>query len=822
MQEQNNLSESLPGADEFAALPVIPTRGLVVFPDHVVHFDMAREASVSALGRAMDQDQTVFLVSQRDIRTEEPTAEELYSVGVIARVKQVLRLPGEGVRVLVEGVRRAALLDIASLSPHMTAVVRGLESHERNVTKNARAALVRHVQSLFEDYAEALPRVPTDVAMSVASTETPGELADYIAANIHLPAEDKQRVLEQLEVQKRLEQVATLLTRETAILKLDRQIHEQVKSRLDKNQREYYLREQLRVLNEELDGDAEDELDELSYRVYHCGAPAEVCEKLFKEIDKLAKMPPGSHEGTVSRNYIDSLLEIPWKKQTKDKIDLARAAQVLDREHYGMEKVKERILEMLAVRRLAPDMTGQILCLVGPPGVGKTSVARSIARCMGRKYVRLSLGGVRDEAEIRGHRKTYIGAMPGRIVAAVKQAGSMNPLILLDEVDKLGNDFRGDPAAALLEALDAEQNNAFRDHYLEVPLDLSRVLFLTTANTLDTVPSALLDRMEVISLSSYTREDKQEIARRHLVPKQLKKHGLTSGRLRITPEALYSVIDCYTREAGVRKLERSIAALCRKAAKAQFGAVEGITAGKNGKITVTDSNIQAFLGIKKYKPEQIAERNLVGVVNGLAWTSVGGELMQLETAVLPGTGKVILTGSLGEVMKESAQTAVSFVRGVAESYDIPPDFYKTKDIHVHATENAVPKDGPSAGVTIATALLSALTGRAVHRDVAMTGEITLLGRVLPIGGLKEKSMAAYRAGIQTVLIPEENRPDIEELDPVVRERVRFLPVDNVREVFAVALDKVRPETAPSGINAPSDVLLSPPAHTEPPCVGSVS
>ena len=767
--------------DEIRMLPVLALRGLVLFPGMMLHFDVGRPKSVTALNQAMAADQTIFLVAQRDVRDDDPEVSQLYQMGCVARVRQVLKLPGETIRVLVEGLYRAVALDIVRIEPGMLGKIAPCKALAVRTDSTYQEALLRHVKALFDQYAGYLQKLPPDVSVAVMSADKPGELADFLASNLPISMEARQSVLEELHPVKRLERMAQIMTRECEVLALDMEIAEKVKNQMEDNQRDYYLREQLKAVSEELnDGDnPAEEAEAYKQRIGALKADDEIKEKLCREADKLAKMPVGSHEATVVRGYLDTCLELPWGIYTKDKIDVAKAQKQLDRDHYGMDKVKERIVELLAVYKLKPDITGQIICLVGPPGVGKTSIAKSIAGCMGRKFARLSLGGVSDEAEIRGHRKTYIGAMPGRIMNAVRQAGSSNPLILLDEVDKLGRDYRGDPSAALLEALDAEQNNAFRDHYVELPFDLSRVLFLTTANSLDTIPGPLLDRMEVIELQSYTREDKFQIAKKHLLKKQLLKHGLTAAVCRIADDALYSLIDHYTRESGVRKLERAIASLCRKSAKR-------IAAGEK-RVVVRAADLKELLGPARYRPEQLLETDQAGVVNGLAWTSVGGELMQLEVAALEGSGKVSLTGSLGDVMKESARTAVSYVRSRARELGIPADFYKTKDIHVHATEAAVPKDGPSAGVTITTALVSALTGIPVRRDVAMTGEVTLLGRVLAIGGLKEKSMAAYRAGVKTVFIPWENEPDLAELDQKVRDNIVFVPVRDVGTVIRKAL-----------------------------------
>lgn len=760
-------------------LPLLALRGLVVFPDTVVHFDVGRRRSIHALSTAMAGDQTIFLVAQRDIADEEPTEDQLYSVGVVARVRQVMRLPGDNLRVMVEGLYRAKVQDIVQDEPCFLALTK--ECHERGVADPLREeALVRECMGYFREYAAFASSVSDEVMLTAEEIGQVGKLADHIGGNITLSVEEKQELLSTMRAELRLNRLMAMLQRETAILRLESEIHERVHDQIDENQREYYLREQLRAIADEL-GDGDNPAEEADgYRKAIADLPVddEIRQKLLKECNKLARMPAGSQEATVVRGYLDTCLSLPWGKRTEDQLDLAEARRILDRDHYGLTKVKDRIVESLAVRLLSKEMRGQILCFVGPPGVGKTSVARSIAEAMGRNYVRISLGGVHDEAEIRGHRKTYIGSMPGRIITAVTKAKSCNPLILLDEIDKLGRDFRGDPAAALLEVLDPEQNVTFTDHYLELPFDLSEALFITTANDLENIPEALADRMDIIKLSSYTAEEKFHIAKDHLLKKQRTRHGLNSRQLRVPDEALRGIIAGYTREAGVRKLERRIADICRKAAKR-------IVAGEVKSVTV--KNLEEFLGPVKYKPDALHKADEVGVVNGLAWTSVGGEMLQVEVAVLEGTGKVELTGSLGDVMKESARTAMSYVRSRAAEWGIDADFYKTKDIHVHVPEGAVPKDGPSAGVTMATAMVSALSGIPVRHDVAMTGEITLRGRVLPIGGLREKSMAAYTRHMHTVIVPQENEADIAEVDSAVRDGLQFVPVSHMDVVLKTAL-----------------------------------
>ncbi len=773
--------ENLPNNEKM--MPVVALRGLVVFPGMFIHFDVGRSKSMTAVKEAMSGNREVFLVAQKDIAVEDPEQADLYEIGVIATVCQTLKISGKAdgpVRVAVEGLRRARLVDLMNGKRSLHGVVMPMEDKPtRGASKEYEQALVRHTKDLFEEYSSVAPQLPQDMNISVLRENDPGKLADYIAGNIMLDYQDRQKILENLQYVRRLEDVCVMLSKESRLLMLEADIQDKVQNQIDDNQKDYYLREQLRVISEELGGGA-DELDEYRSKIEALKADDEIKDKLLKACTRLEKSAPQSPEAAVERNYLDVCLALPWGKYSKDNLNIAHARKVLDNDHYGLKDVKERILELLAVRKLSPDITGQIICLSGPPGVGKTSVARSIARAMGREYVRISLGGVKDEAEIRGHRKTYIGSMPGRIMDAVQKAGVSNPLILLDEIDKLSSDYKGDPTSALLEVLDPEQNSTFRDHYIELPFDLSRVLFITTANLSQNIPAPLQDRMEMIELGSYTAEEKFHIAKNHLVKKQIKRHGMTSADLRIADDAIRAMIEGYTREAGVRKLEQKIAAVCRKAA---MKVAEG-----SGKITVKAGDLNEYLGNPKYLRENLAGKNEVGVVNGLAWTQVGGEMLTVEAAVLEGSGKLELTGSLGDVMQESARAAVSCIRAMADKLAIDKDFYKTKDIHIHVPEGATPKDGPSAGVTMATALLSALSGVAVRGDVAMTGEITLRGRVLPIGGLREKSMAAYIAGVKTILIPADNLGDLDEVVDVVKQNVQFIPVRTAEAVWAQALE----------------------------------
>lgn len=765
----------------YETLPLLVLRGMVSFPETVMHFDVGRLKSIAALNEAMKKDQRIFLVTQKDLEKDDPQPEDMYTVGVIAHIQQILKLPHENFRVVVEGESRARIAEIVQSVPYYVAMVQ--ERPERPVSSTLiHEAYLRQCREMFERYAELAPKMAPDVLMSVATDERLGHLCDYIAANLAMPPEEKQKILDQLSVATRTETLLRMLDKECQLLELEKKIESKVQEQMDDNQRDYYLREQIRAISEEL-GEADDPLEESEEYLKRIAAlelPDEVAEPLKKECAKLGKMPPGSHEATVVRTYLDTCLELPWHTMTKDRLNLSHARKVLDRDHDGLEKVKDRIVEALAVRQLSKEMKGQVLCLVGPPGVGKTSIARSIAEAMGRKYVRVSLGGVRDESEIRGHRRTYVGSMPGRIMAAIKQAGTRNPLILLDEIDKMGNDFRGDPASAMLEVLDTEQNSAFRDHYIDLPFDLSEVLFITTANDASAIPGPLYDRMDVIELPSYTEEEKLSIARHHLVKKQLHKHGLSVKQLRFTEKALRLLIEGYTSEAGVRNLERQIAAVCRKVAKQ-------VVENPETAVSVTPALVEQLLGPRKYKPEPEEHEAQVGVVNGLAWTAVGGTTLPVEVAVLEGTGKIELTGNLGDVMKESAHIAVSYVRSRAREWHIDTDFYKTKDIHIHVPEGAVPKDGPSAGVTMTTAIVSALTGIPVKGDVAMTGEISLRGRVLPIGGLREKSMAAYTHHLSTVIIPEENQSDLYEVDPAVKAHTRFIPAKHLDTVLQNAL-----------------------------------
>lgn len=767
--------------NRLSTLPMLVLRGLVCFPETVINFDVGRLKSVAALNAAMERDQRIFLVSQKDITVEDPTPDQLYRMGVVGRVKQIIKLPHNNFRIIVDGEYRATAVEIVQTDPYYMVVAQ--ERKDKPVSPALlEDALIRECQRQFERYSDLVPKIAPDVLFGVAADEDAGHLADFVASNLNMPLEDKQRILNIQSVTARMETLLRILDKECQILELEKKIEEKVQEQMDENQKEYYLREQIRAISEEL-GEGDDPLEEsgeYAKAIKVLQLPESISGPLIKEARKLGKMPPGSHEATVVRAYLDTCIALPWNTVTKDNMDLSRARKILERDHDGLEKVKERILEALAVRQLSSEMKGQVLCLVGPPGVGKTSIARSIATAMGRKYVRVSLGGVRDESEIRGHRRTYVGAMPGRIISAIKQAGTRNPLILLDEIDKMGNDFRGDPASAMLEVLDTEQNSAFRDHYIDLPYDLSEVMFVTTANDASTIPAPLYDRMDVIHLSSYTTEEKKRIARRHLLKKQLKKHGLTGKQLKLSESGLARIIECYTSEAGVRTLERQLAALCRKTAAA-------LVEGKKDSVTVTATNLETYLGPEKYKPDQVQRKDEVGVVNGLAWTAVGGATMPIEVAVLDGSGKIELTGNLGDVMKESAKTAISYVRSRADDWHIDGDFYKNKDIHIHVPEGAVPKDGPSAGVTMATAIVSALTGIPVKGNVAMTGEISLRGRVMPIGGLREKAMAAYTHKLTTVIIPEENNADLSEVDTAVKERTRFITAKNLDTVIGNAL-----------------------------------
>ncbi|MGM9607891.1 MAG: endopeptidase La [Oscillospiraceae bacterium] len=747
----------------------------------MLHFDVARPASIRALDEAMSGAVPIFLVAQKDLMVEEPKQEDLYTVGTLCNVRQILRLPGDNVRVMVDGICRGRLVELKQTEPCLLADVEEIPVSEQTQNTPRGEALVRQTYDLFENYCSLAPRVNPETFLSVLANDDPGYIADYIAQNINLRVEDKQAILEELRPLRRLSRLNQMLRREVEILKLEEDMQSKLRDQLTRGQREHMLREQIKVIQNELgEGEGDPEILEYREKIAKAKLPKEVAEKLNKELSHLEKQPFGSAEATVTRNYLDTMLELPWGKETRERVNVAAARKVLDADHFGLDKVKERILEFLAVKQLAPDLKGQIICLVGPPGVGKTSVAMSVAKALNRKLARISLGGVHDEAEIRGHRKTYVGAMPGRIISAVRQAGSMNPLLLLDEIDKIGTDHRGDPASALLEVLDAEQNSTFRDHFLEVPFDLSKVLFITTANTTETIPRPLLDRMEVIELTSYTDEEKLQIAKRHLLPKERTRHGLKTAQLKITDDAIREIINGYTRESGVRLLERELAAVCRKAAMK-------IVSGEMKSVHVTGDSLEELLGVRKYHPERQVLAERVGVVNGLAWTSVGGELLEVEVNVIPGSGKIELTGNLGDVMKESAHAALTYIRSRAEQWGIEADFYKTKDIHVHFPEGAVPKDGPSAGITITTAIVSALTGIPVKGALAMTGEVTLRGRVLPIGGLKEKTMAALRNGIKTVIIPADNLKDLEEIDQTVRAALQFIPVEQVDSVLAQAL-----------------------------------
>ncbi len=769
--------------EDLLQLPVIALRGLVVFPNNVVHFEVGRKKSMAAVEWALNHNSQVFLVAQKDVITDDPDKKDLYQYGVVANIKQALRVSDDLVKVLVEGKYRAKLADLKRDGKHLRATVRPAPVRGIKSGSNIEVeALVRSLKAVFDNYLALAPRLGKDVVFAIVSNEDPVFLSEYMPANLLLKYEDKQQIMNEKTLKGRLTRLLEILLRECDILQIEHEIQDRVGEVMDKHQRDYYLHEQLNVINEEL-GDGDDpraEAEEYRAKIGELALEEAVQTKLFKEVDRLTRMQASSPEANIIRTYLDTCLELPWNTYTKDDLNILKAEKVLDRDHYGLKKVKDRILEILAVRQLSPDIKSQIICLVGPPGVGKTSIARSIAESMGRKYHRLSLGGVRDEAEIRGHRRTYIGAMPGKMISAMIGAKSQNPLILLDEIDKLANDFRGDPAAALLEALDPAQNDTFKDHFLDIPYDLSNVLFITTANDRSRIPGPLLDRMDVIELPSYTRTEKYNIARKHLLGKQLKNCGL-AGRVTLNQSALYTIIDDYTREAGVRNLERTIGEVLRKCARK-------IAVGEVEKIAVNGAMVAELLGPSRRKPEFLNRTGAIGIANGLAWTSVGGETLPIEVQIIEqGSGKVEVTGSLGDVKKESAKIALTYARVNAEKYGIDPARMKNCDLHIHAPEGAVPKDGPSAGVTLTTALISGLTGRAVRGDVAMTGEIALHGNVLPIGGLKEKSMAAYREGMKVVLIPAANEVDLYDVDDEVKKAITFMPMHEVSQVLEIAL-----------------------------------
>lgn len=765
------------------SMPVMALRGISVFPQMVYSFDVGREKSIRALDEAMNGDQNMILLMQKDVSVDDPGPDDLFEIGVVVHIRQILKMPGDVVRILVEGLSRIRMTEFTQESPSLEGVCEKLDDEKYRTTAPKVEALLRVAYQLYGSYCDLLPKGNADALLRLMTSDDPAFVSDFLGQNCGFRFDDKQKCLEILHPVKRLETALKILSSEIEIMKIENDIADKVQEAMNKNQRDYYLREQLKVIHQELGEEDEDqEIDDYRQKILAFHLEQDTEERLLKELSRLEKQPLGSSEAAVMRNYLDTVLELPWNEETKDTVNIEAARRMLDEDHYGLDTVKKRVLELLAVRKLAPDISGQIICLVGPPGVGKTSIATSIARCLGRKMARISLGGVHDEAEIRGHRKTYIGSMPGRIIAGMKSAGSKNPVLLLDEIDKLGNDYRGDPASALLEVLDGEQNKTFRDNYLEVPFDLSRVLFITTANTTSTIPAALLDRMEVIELSSYTDEEKVMIAKHHLLPKEMEKVGLKKGQLTVYDNAWREIIDGYTRESGVRHLQREIATICRKAAL-KFAESEDAK-----RVTITASRVEEYLGVRKYLKDTMPERDQVGLVTGLAWTSVGGVTLEVEVNVVEGTGKLVMTGSLGDVMKESVSAAMSYIRSRAACYHIPADFYKTKDIHVHFPEGAVPKDGPSAGITICTALVSALTGAPVRRDIAMTGEISIRGRVMAIGGLKEKTMAALRHGLKTVIIPEDNVKDLEEIDQTVRSRLNFIPVKDADTVISTALD----------------------------------
>ena len=783
---------------EYEQLPVIALRGLVAYPSVTRHFEAGREKSLRAIEKAMKADQRVLLLPQLSLLDNDPDFEQLNPIGTVVQIKQIVRVPGEAARLLVTGLTRARVVSALKTEPYLCARIVTLRDEE--VVASPRIeALMRTAYRLFEEYMEVSQRPLHEEMLRMIASKAPGEISDIVAQSASFRLEDKLALLNQLHPVKRLYRCNRLMDRELDILGIEEEMQDKAQESMNKEQRDYYLREQLKAIRQELGEDDDDDTEDYEKKIKALKLPSESEEKLLKEVKRLRKQPFGSSEATVIRNYLDVALELPWNNSTKERLNIEAARKLLDQDHYGLEKVKTRILEFLAVRQIAPENRGQILCLVGPPGVGKTSIASSIAGCLNRKLARISLGGVHDEAEIRGHRKTYIGAMPGRILSALAQVKSNNPLILFDEIDKLGTDYRGDPSAALLEVLDPEQNSAFRDNFLELPFDLSRCMFITTANTDDTIPRPLLDRMEVIYLDSYTDEEKVMIAKNHLLPKQKVRHGLKKTTLRVPDSTLREIIACYTRESGVRRLEQELAKICRRAA------MELLEQPETVRVTVTSANLEKYLGVRRFLPDRLPEEDPVGLVNGLAWTSVGGEMLEVECNVVEGSGKLELTGNLGKVMQESVQAAMSYIRSRAKTLGIAEDFYKTKDIHVHFPEGAVPKDGPSAGVTVCTALVSALTGATVRRDVAMTGEISIRGRVLAIGGLKEKTMAALRHGIKTVIIPQDNVKDLEEIDQTVRSALNFVPVHHADTVLETALIFPQPD-APVVVPADTQAL----------------
>ena len=769
------------GDAEFVELPMIPRRGLSVFPNMVLHFDIGREKSINALEKAMVNNQYIFLASQMDENTDLPTPDDFYHIGTVGKIKQMLKLPGDSIRVLVEGLSRGEIEDILFEVPYFKCRIKLLPDDETEPDSEAEA-LMRTVLASFDEYISIDQNLAPEVFASVVTVESPGRMADMIASHLEIKIEDKQTILDTLDQKERLRKLNDILRKEIEIMTIEQDISTKVKSQINQNQREYYLREQLRAIQEELGGaeEIEDEIAGFREKLAELNLDEKISSKIEKEISRFSKMQPASAEATVSRTYIETVLELPWNKTSEDNIDLIKAEKILNEDHYGLDKVKERVLEYLAVIRLSESLKGPILCLVGPPGTGKTSIAKSVARSIGREFVRMSLGGVRDEAEIRGHRRTYIGAIPGRIINSIKECGTKNPVFLFDEVDKIGADYKGDPASALLEVLDPEQNKDFTDHFLEVPFDLSKVMFITTANTTETIPRPLLDRMEVIEVSGYTEEEKLKIAQKYLVPKQIKENGLTRENIAFTKTGLRTIIDYYTRESGVRNLEREIGTLCRRVAR-QY------VSGNKEKVSLNAAKVEELLGKKKYHFDKIRNKKEVGVSTGLAWTIVGGVTLFIETTVVPGTGKIVLTGQLGDVMQESAKTGISYIRSVADKLGIDEDFYKDKDLHLHIPEGATPKDGPSAGVTMCVSLISTLTGIPVRKDVAMTGEITLRGKVLPVGGIREKVMAAHRAGIRKVLLPKDNEPDIADIPETVRNQMEFVLLNDVNDALKEVL-----------------------------------